>query len=75
MTTVAVPDGYIYVEARANLSLGGTSVYWQQRIMLPADTPELAACLERGLVVEVQPDGTTKELPPPSPSTRCCGQR
>lgn len=71
MSTVVVPDGHIYVEARANV----LDLYWQQRAFLPLDTPELAACLERGLVVEVQADGTTKELPPPSPATRCCGQR
>lgn len=50
----------IYVEARANV-LG---LRYGERAILPDDTFELVACIQRGLIVMVNGDGTVPDPPP-----------
>lgn len=68
--TVTVTDSpVVYVEARANV-LGMT---YGERAILPLSTPELQACISRGLILLVGGDGTVPDPPPVINPVRPCG--
>lgn len=58
--TILDPPKMLYVEARANV-LG---MRYGERAILPSDTFELAPCIERGLILLVNGDGTVPDPPP-----------